>query len=77
MVTDTAVSVWSLSDFPGSQANTVEASRQALANGLVDEMGTLDEAIADAWKTAGMPVEKEPELLILPRTKSFISHCCV
>ncbi len=49
----------------------VWTGRQALANGLVDEMGTLDDAVADAWKTAGMPAEKEPELLILPKPRSL------
>lgn len=49
----------------------VWTGRQALANGLVDEMGTLDDAVTDAWKTAGMPAEKEPELLILPKPRSL------
>ncbi len=49
----------------------VWTGRQALANGLVDEMGTLDDAVADAWKTAGMPADKEPELLILPKPRSL------
>ena len=46
--------------------------RQALANNLVDELGTLQEAIAAAWKLADMPADKEPELLILPKTKGFL-----
>jgi protease-4 len=50
----------------------VWTGRQALANGLIDELGTLDDAIADAWKTAGMPAEKEPELLILPKPRSLM-----
>jgi protease-4 len=50
----------------------VWTGRQALANGLIDELGTLDDAIADAWKTAGMPADKEPELLILPKPRSLM-----
>jgi protease-4 len=46
--------------------------RQALANGLIDELGTLDEAVADAWKMAGMGADKEPELLVLPKSRSFL-----
>jgi protease-4 len=49
----------------------VWTGRQALANGLVDELGTLDDAVAAARKMAGMPEDKEPELMLLPRPKSF------
>ena len=46
--------------------------RQAKANGLVDALGTLDDAVADAWARAKMPKETEPELLVLPRGSSFL-----
>ena len=46
--------------------------RQAKANGLIDELGTLDDAVADAWKQAKMPATVEPELLILPRPKALL-----
>ncbi len=46
--------------------------RQAKENGLVDELGTLEDAIADAWKQAKQPATIEPELLILPKPKSPI-----
>jgi protease-4 len=46
--------------------------RQALGHGLVDELGTLQDAVAAAWREAGMSVEREPELLILPKAKSFL-----
>jgi protease IV len=46
--------------------------RQALQHGLVDELGTQDDAIAAAWKLAKMPAEKEPELLQLPENKGFL-----
>jgi protease-4 len=50
----------------------VWTGRQALAHGLVDELGTLSDAVAAAWKLAGQPDDREPELLALPRAKSFI-----
>ncbi len=46
--------------------------RQAKENGLIDEVGSLEDAIADAKKLADVPSDKELELLILPKTKSFI-----
>ena len=45
--------------------------RQAKENGLVDELGTLDDAIAAAKKMAGQE-DKELELLILPQPRSII-----
>jgi protease-4 len=50
----------------------VWTGRQAKANGLIDELGTLDDAIAHAWKQAKMPAATEPELLILPRPKALL-----
>jgi protease IV len=49
----------------------VWTGRQAKANGLVDELGTLGDAIAAAKKMAGEE-DKDLELLILPRPKSLI-----
>ncbi len=46
--------------------------RQAKANGLIDALGTLDDAIADAWARGKMPKETEPELLVLPKGNSFL-----
>src|SRR5262249_15024138 len=45
----------------------VWTGRQAKANGLVDELGTLEDAIAAAKKAAGVPEDKEMELLQLPK----------
>jgi protease-4 len=45
--------------------------RQAKANGLVDELGTLSDAIAAAKKLAGVE-GKELELLELPKSRSFL-----
>jgi protease-4 len=50
----------------------VWTGRQAKANGLVDELGTLDDAIAGAKTLAGLDPKAELELLILPKPVSFI-----
>lgn len=50
----------------------VWTGRQAKANGLVDELGTLDDAIAAAKEMAGVEKEKELEWLILPRPRSLL-----
>jgi protease IV len=50
----------------------VWTGRQAKKHGLVDELGTLEDALAEA-KTLGK-LEGEPELLVLPRSKSFIEQ---
>lgn len=43
--------------------------RQAKTNGLIDELGTLQDAIAEAAKLGGLPADKDPELLELPKAK--------
>ena len=50
----------------------VWSGRQAKANGLVDELGTLNDAIAGAKKLAGVNPKDEMELLILPKGESFL-----
>src|SRR5262249_22742394 len=45
--------------------------RQAKANGLVDELGALDDAVAAAKQMAGLK-GPDPELLILPRPRHFL-----
>jgi protease-4 len=45
--------------------------RQAKINGLVDELGTLDEAIAAAKELAGLPGDEKLEHLVLPKQRSF------
>ena len=44
------------------------------ACGLVDELGTLHDAIAEAKKAAGLKADEEVELLILPQPKSFFEQ---
>jgi protease-4 len=50
----------------------VWTGRQAKANGLVDELGTLRDAIAGAKTLAGIDPKQEMELLILPKAQSFL-----
>lgn len=50
----------------------VWTGRQAKANGLVDELGTLRDAIGEAKKQAGIDPKKEMELLLLPKGESFL-----
>lgn len=44
--------------------------RQAKANGLIDELGTLEDAIVAAAKLGGIDPGTEPELLLLPKAKN-------
>jgi protease-4 len=46
--------------------------RQAKENGLIDELGTLQDALAAARALANLPADKEPELLQLPKSKGFL-----
>ncbi len=50
----------------------VWTGRQAKANGLVDELGTLDDAVAFAKKEAGIDPKQEMELLMLPKPTNFL-----
>ncbi len=46
--------------------------RQAKENGLIDELGTLEDALAEAKKQAGIPEGKELEILALPKARSLV-----
>jgi protease-4 len=46
--------------------------RQAKKIGLVDELGTLSDAIVAAKTMAKMPKDSDPELWILPKGRSFL-----
>lgn len=52
----------------------VWTGRQAKANGLVDELGTLDDAVTFAKKEAGIDPKQEMELLMLPKPTSFLDQ---
>jgi protease-4 len=45
--------------------------RQAKANGLIDELGTLEDAIASAKEMAGLAKGTETELYLLPKNKGL------
>jgi protease-4 len=49
----------------------VWTGRQAKENGLVDELGGLDRAVAIAKQRARIPLESEVELVVYPPRKSF------
>jgi protease-4 len=48
--------------------------RQAKQKGLVDEVGTLRDAIAEAKKLAGRDPDEKLELLVLPKPKNFLDQ---
>jgi protease-4 len=50
----------------------VWTGRQAKQNGLIDELGGLDDAIAAAKQLGGLPADKEPDLLELPKPRHFL-----
>lgn len=62
----------SRSELENLAGGRIWTGRQAKTNGLVDILGTLDDAIADAWAQAKMPKDTEPELLVLPKPRSFL-----
>ncbi len=52
----------------------IYTGRMAQANGLVDQVGTLRDAIAEAKKAGGLKPDEEVELLILPRPKTIFEQ---
>jgi protease-4 len=52
----------------------VYTGNMAKANGLIDELGTLRDAIAAAKKAAGMRPKEKVELLILPRPRTIFEQ---
>ena len=52
----------------------VYTGRQAKKLGLIDEIGTLDEAIAEAKKLAGLKPGTDVEIEVLPQPKSFFEQ---
>jgi len=52
----------------------IYSGRMAVADGLIDRLGTLQDAITEAKKAAGMKAEEEVELLILPRPKTIFQQ---
>jgi protease-4 len=52
----------------------IYTGNMAVANGLVDRLGTLHDAVAEAKKAAGVKDGEKVELLILPRPKSVLEQ---
>ncbi|MCH8042125.1 MAG: signal peptide peptidase SppA [Planctomycetes bacterium] len=52
----------------------VWTGRMAAKNGLVDRVGTLQDAIAAAKKAAGIKADDEVEILVLPKPTSFFEQ---
>jgi protease IV len=48
--------------------------RMAVANGLVDKLGTLNDALAEAKTLAGLKADDKVELQILPKPKNFFEQ---
>jgi len=60
-----------LEDLAGGRIFT---GRMAAQNGLVDSLGTLEDAIAEAKKQAGLKAEDKVELQLMPEPKSFLEE---
>jgi protease-4 len=52
----------------------VWTGRQAKENGLVDELGTLRDAIKAAKASAGMGDDEKAEILVLPKPQNFFDE---
>ena len=52
----------------------VYTGRQAKKLGLIDEVGTLKDAVAEAKKLAGLKADADVDLLVLPESKSFFEQ---
>lgn len=52
----------------------VWTGRQAKELGLVDELGTMSDAVAAAWQAAGQKPDAEPELLLLPKPRDLFER---
>jgi protease-4 len=50
------------------------SGRMAVANGLADQLGTLEDTIADARSQAGIPTEEKIDLLILPKPRGLLEQ---
>ena len=52
----------------------VYTGRMAKTLGLVDELGTLEDAVAAAKLSAGLKADAEVDLLVLPEPKTFFEQ---
>jgi len=63
-----------LPELEGLAQGRIFTGRQAVANKLVDQLGTLDDAVAEAKKLAGLEESEQVERLILPKPKSLLEE---
>jgi protease-4 len=63
-----------LAELEGLAQGRIYTGRQAVANKLADQLGTLDDAVAEAKKLAGLGENDAVERLILPEPKSFFEE---
>jgi protease-4 len=59
-------------DFLKYAEGRIWTGRQARTIGLIDELGTLDDALKAAQEMAKLPKDAKPELLILPKPTSIL-----
>jgi protease-4 len=52
----------------------IYSGRMAQANGLIDQVGTLADAITEAKKAAGLKPDEDVELLILPQPRTIFEQ---
>jgi len=52
----------------------IYTGRMAVANGLVDRLGTLHDAVIEAKKAGGLGADEKVELLVLPKPRSFFEQ---
>jgi protease-4 len=62
----------SLDELKKLAGGRIYSGKAARENGLIDELGTLDDAIAAARQMAGLSPGEEVELLVLPKARSFL-----
>jgi protease-4 len=55
----------------GLAGGRIWTGRQAKEKGLIDELGSLEDAIAAAKVQAGLPADKDVDILMLPHSRSF------
>jgi len=64
----------SVNDLQKRAQGRIWTGRAALENGLVDELGTLHDAVAAAKEAAGLKADEEVDLLILPKPKTLFEQ---
>jgi protease IV len=62
------------SQFTELAEGRIWTGRQAKENGLIDELGSLDTAVADAKTLGGLGRDADVEFLILPKAQNFLDR---